>query len=259
MVDTISIQAEALHSTTLLKVIRPDKGNINKVMLLLHGHMEPELSTEILKYMPEELELEELCNQYGIMVVIPLMQNRYYISTKDYNCGLFVAQELPEVIIENYGIAEGKEWILAGISMGGFGATLIGAQTGVFRQIISISGAFIAHDVAIGNPQVWGNLLPNSMNLYTSFLYHFLPLEDLEQSVERNALAALELLQKDRTIIVATCGTSDMLYTRNLEFKRAMDKYKVNYQFYPLENGEHEPECFKAGLWKAVEYLCRKE
>lgn len=121
MINTINIWSANLHSTILLKVIRSEQAEVQKVMLLLHGLMNPEASAEILERMPEELGLEELCNQYGMMVVIPLMPNRYYISTEAYNCDLFIAKELPQAIVKEYGISEGTEWILAGISMGGFG------------------------------------------------------------------------------------------------------------------------------------------
>ena len=255
MVETIKVWSEVLNTTILLKVVVPDRVSSQKLMILLHGKMEPELSTELLELLPQELALEELSNEFGMAVVLPLMENRYYISTKDYDCNRFVSWELPNLVMNKYDISDSVEQILAGVSMGGFGATLIGARTGAFQKIISISGAYIANDVKIGNPEVWGNLLPNSQRLNKSFLYYFLPLEDLEQSIDRNALAALPLFQKDKTVIVATCGTKDWLYPRNLKLVEEMENNRLQFKFYPLENGDHEAECFKDGLRKAIEYL----
>jgi len=34
-----------------------------------------------------------------------------------------------------------------------------------------------------------------------------------------------------------------------------MENNRLQFKFYPLENGEHEVECFKDGLRKAIEYL----
>lgn len=255
MVDTIKIWSEALNSTTVLKVVVPEQVNIKKIILLLHGTMNPEMSTELLECLPQELALEKLCNEFGIAVVIPLMKNCYYISTKSYDCDRFVSQELPNWVRKNYYISDSAELILTGISMGGFGATLIGARTRAFRKIISVSGAYIAHDVEIGNPEVWGELMPNGKNFSSSFLHHFMPLENLGESVSRNALAALQLFHNDRIKIVATCGTKDWLYSRNLKFVEEMDKLRLNYKFYSLENGGHNSECFKNGLWKAVIYF----
>ncbi len=225
-------------------------------MILLHGTMNPEMCIELFELLPQELSLEELCNKYSVAVVIPLMKNRYYISDEKCNCDQFIAEEIPRLMKEKYKISDSKEYILAGISMGAYGATLVGARTtGVFKRIISISGAYIAHDVEIGNPVVWGDLRPDSDKLDETFLYYFLPLEDLEQSVDRNAMAALSLITRDETMIVATCGTKDWLYSRNLEFVKAMDKNQLSYKFFEIEAGMHDAECFKEGLRKAIEYL----
>lgn len=258
MIDTIKVPSEALKSATLLKVITPDQMNSQRMMILLHGKLDPEWSTEQLELFIQELALEELCNEFNMMIVIPLMQNCYYISSQNYDCDRFVAQELPDMVMKKYGISDSAERILAGVSMGGFGAVLIGARTAAFRKIISISGAYIAHDVQIGNPEVWGSLTPVSKNLSASFLRHFLPLENLEESVDRNALAALLLFQNYNAIVVAACGTKDWLYSRNLRFVRELEKNNIDYKFYSLEDGDHESECFKMGLWKVIEHLTDK-
>lgn len=80
-----------------------------------------------------------------------------------------------------YHLPDSVEMVLAGISMGGYGAALIAAQTGKFSTIISIAGAYIAKDVEIGNTEVWGSLTPYSVDLKKTFLYYFLPLSDLEE------------------------------------------------------------------------------
>ncbi|MBO5389997.1 MAG: hypothetical protein J6A59_18020 [Lachnospiraceae bacterium] len=125
---------------------------------------------ELFELLPQELSLEELCNKYGMTIVIPLMKNRYYISDE-------------------------------------------------------------------------------------TFLYYFLPLEDLEQSVDRNAMAALSLITRDETMIVAICGTKDWLYLRNLEFVKANDKTQLSYKFFEIEAGTHDAECFRESLRKAIEYI----
>lgn len=254
MVDTIKMWSEKLQSEICLKVIIPEQSS-DKLMILLHGKMNHELSVELHELFIQELGLEELSNKYGMMIVIPLMQNRYYISTRNYDCNQYVAQELPDFIVKRYGIIGLIQRILGGVSMGGFGATLIGANTGSFQYIISISGAYIAHDVEIGNPEVWGKLTPDSKELKASYLYHFFPIENLEKDPERNALAALQLFKDDRTVIVASCGTKDWLYSRNLKYIREMENNKLNYKFFALEDGEHDAKCFKAGLWKGMNYL----
>ena len=260
MVETRYVKSEALSSEVLLKAILPDKNEVKNIMILLHGNMNPEKAVELWNVLPSELNLEELCNRYQMAVVIPLMENRYYISTKEYDCESLVAQELPDYMKRSYGISESVEVILAGISMGGFGATLISARTGVFRKVISISGAYIARDVEMGNPEVWGSLNPYSLNIRKSFLYYFLPLSDLSQSTERNALAALKLFHErsENPKFVVTCGTDEWFYSRNIELIGKMEEVGMDYWFYPVEHGRHDPDCFKKGLWKAMEYMYYK-
>lgn len=247
MVDERNQWSDALQSKVCLKVFLPEKRKAVRVMILLHG------TRVVWDNFGRELALEELADFYSMVIAVPQMQDRYYIATQEYDCDRFAAQELPSLLCETYGIDDAAERCLAGVSMGGFGAVLIGARTGVFSRIISVSGSYIAHDVAIGNPEVWGELLPYSDNLKSSFLYYFLPLDDLETSIDRNALAALAILRGKKTQITATCGTKDWLYPRNLAFVKAMEDHKVNHHFYPLEGGEHESKCFQMGLWKAVQ------
>ena len=120
MVETRCVKSNALNSEVLLKAILPDKNEVKNIMILLHGNMNPEKAVELWNVIPSQLDLEELCNRYQMAVAIPLMENRYYISTKEYDCEGLVAQELPDYMKRSYGISESVEVILAGISMGGF-------------------------------------------------------------------------------------------------------------------------------------------
>lgn len=257
MIDTIKTKSEVLGESIDLKVILPNDKPIRTLMILLHGNMNLESSMQLLEKFSLELNLEELCEKYYMAVVTPLMKNRYYISTADYDCEEYIARELPVYMKKKYNISDSVELILAGVSMGGFGAALIAARTGVFQKIVSISGAYIANDVAIGNPEVWGNLNPRCKELEKSFLYYFLPLEDLENSARRNALAALSLFKErgEAPVFVITCGTEDWLYSRNIQFIEELCRQDINYCFFSLEDGSHESDCFAKGLWAAIEYL----
>lgn len=262
MIETRKIWSDTLNSETILKIITPVQTTAKKTMILLHGKFNPEMSIAALDTFIKELELEKLCEDQGIIIVIPLMKNRYYISSDEYDCKSFIGKELPELIKETYFHLESSDFILAGVSMGGYGVSLIGSLTTSFDKIISVSGSYIAHDVAVGNPEVWGNLKPDSIELNDTFLGSFLPLESVESDPNRNALASLELLKSlrnDTPFIVATCGTKDWLYPRNVAFTNTMDKYNIHYKFYPIEEGTHESKCFKEGLKKALTYFEKPE
>ena len=167
----------------------------DRVLLLLHGSIQPEGNYSLIENMPQELSLQELCDRYHLIIVTPYMKNCYYISSDQYNCDLFIAEELPEWISARYFLSDDTEYILGGISMGGYGAILVGAHTDRFHKIISISGAFITEDIEIGNPEIWGELLPNEESTRNSFLFYFLPLTSLHESAKKNVFAALDLRQ----------------------------------------------------------------
>lgn len=152
MLETLNMKSIALNTEVKLNVISPHDGNIHSLMVLLHGNMNPLSVAELFNAIPKEFNLQDLCDTFHVLIVIPLMQNRYYISTEGYNCAEYVSYELLGYMKERYDLPKSVDAVLAGVSMGGFGATLIAAQTGVFPKVISISGAFIANDVGIGNP-----------------------------------------------------------------------------------------------------------
>ena len=256
MIERLVFKSQALGTNSEISIIKPNEGEVQRLMILLHGNLHTETPGELFCKIPEELSLEALCDKYQIMIVVPLMRNRYYISTEDYDCDSYAAHELPDYIKVRYDLPDSMEMILAGVSMGGYGATLIGARTnGVFSKIISISGAYIANDVELGNPEVWGALNPYSHGLKNSFLYYFLPLLDLGESVDRNALAAMRLFKEynKKPELVIACGTEDWLYQRNLDFLKGLDDLGMKYVFERIDGGGHDAECFKTGLWKAME------
>ena len=144
---------------------------------------------------------------------------------------------------------------IAGISMGGYGSLLIGsAFPDKFEKIISISGAFIAHDVAIGNPQVVGELDNKEAMKY--FADTFAPFDTLESDICRNPIAAIiNGDADDMPEIIMTCGTKDELYARNHDALSAFNQNDVAYKWFPIEEGMHDYDVFDAGLRWAFQRL----
>ncbi len=257
MCELISFQSKALGEVVDIIVVSPDAMDISGVMILLHGNVHPEGEFAVIEKLPSELELQKLCNRYRLAIAIPYMKNRYYISTPDYRVSEFAGEELKGFLEEKYHRDTGLKWLLAGISMGGYGAVLNGIACSAFTEIISVSGAFVQNDVRIGNPEVWGNRLPSAESAKGSYLEYMLPLETLEKSKRRNAEAALELYsaQKDKVKFIFSCGSEDWLFSRNKKFIECVKREGLCYKFVEIPEGDHDSECFKIGLWKALEIL----
>lgn len=255
MTEKVTIRSNALHGEVILKIVTPLQKQAEKVLIFLHGSIQPEGNYSLVENMPQALRLQELCDRYQLIAVTPYMKNCYYISSEQYNCDLFVSEELPEWISARHSVSEDAEYILGGVSMGGYGAVLIGAHTGRFHKILSISGAFITDDIEVGNPEIWGDLLPNEISTRNSFLRYFLPLEDLHKSTEKNAFAALELFGDKDARLLITCGTKDPMLSRNELLVDQLGRHKIRYDQIWLRGGAHDDRCFMEGLWQAAEKI----
>ena len=255
MIERTNVWSPELNSYIDINYIIP-KNKIDKIMILLHGKIDTDNSKKDIDDFIDKLELEKLSEKFGVAIAIPLMKNCYYISSEEYRCDNFIAKELPELTRKYINVSAETQLILGGVSMGGYGAMLIAAaQAKEFDKVISISGSFIAHDVAIGDPRIWGELKPDSEEVKDTFIESFLPLDDIEDNKHKNPIAALRLLREGMPMVVLTCGTKEWLYSRNKDLMETLDKLKMRYKFIPIEEGKHELECFREGLWKAMKYF----
>lgn len=243
----IQMQSEYLNGEVSVGVIIPAK--IEKFMLLLHGY------NGSFKHLDDNLPLEQYANYYNMIMITPNMNNGYYLNKYNYRVNEFILLELIPMILKRFGLKNELTMYIAGISMGGYGSLLIGsAFPEKFRKIISISGAFIAHDVAIGNPQVVGALGDKEALRY--FSDTFAPFDTLESDIYRNPIAAIINCKVDIVPeLIMTCGTKDELYERNIDAIRQFCKYGVEYDWLPIEDGLHDYESFDAGLRYAFEML----
>lgn len=242
----IQMRSECLNSEVLVGVIVPAK--IEKFMLLLHGY------NGSFKHLDDNLPLEQYANNYNMIIVTPNMNNGYYLNKDNYQVDGFVLQELIPLISERFFLRNEIPMYIAGISMGGYGSLLIGsAFPEKFRKIISISGAFIAHDVAIGNPQVVGALGDLASLRY--FTDTFAPFDTLESDIYRNPVAAIVNSKAIVPELIMTCGTKDELYERNLDVISVFCKHDITYDWFPVEGGLHDYEAFDTGLKYALKML----
>lgn len=243
--DVRKIQSGYLHSEASVGVIVP--GGVDKLLILLHGY------GGSFKHLDENLPLTEYAESNNMLIVTPNMNNGYYLDKPEYCVSRFLLSELVPYIRSEYCIEEKLPMYLAGISMGGYGSLLIGARyPEEFRKVISVSGAFIAHDVAIGNPQVVGG--PGDTEALRYFSETFAPFSTLENDANRNPVAAIADC-KNIPELVLTCGTEDELYPRNLIVLQTLYKKGVSYDWLPIEGGAHDYKAFDAGLRYAFETM----
>lgn len=241
-------ESKFLQGELSIGVIVPEK--IERVMLLLHGYKER------FSDMDKNLPLEEFANSKNMLIVCPDTNDEYYIPKDNYRVDEFVKDELMPWITDKYQLDESVRWHIAGISMGGYGSLLLAALLPhVFKSIIIISGAFIAHDVAIGNPQIVGDSKDlDSWNYYSKT---FAPFDTLEEDHKRNPVKAaiMNIGFTYRPKIIATCGKEDPLFDRYLETFSKLLKNNVSCEVYFIKDGKHDYDCFEKGLRYALDII----
>lgn len=254
----VQYKSSILKEVIDLKIITPTESNIEKVLIFLHGKLEPERDCSLIEKMFEDMDVNTLTEKYKMAIVTPCMGNQYYIDLPSYKNSLFLADELPEAIKKICFVNSDVEILIGGISMGGYGAVLCSAISGKFDRIISISGSYIQDDIMIGNSEVWGRKQPTVESTEGTFLKNFLPVEDLERNIYKNVVPALDLFgeRKQMPYVVMTCGTNDWLYTRNKKFEDELIRRNIKHIMIEILGGNHDTDCFKEGLWEAMKVLC---
>lgn len=205
-----------LKRTTHFRCLVP-KGTNLKCLFLLHGY-----GGNHNQWCDESI-VSQLAERYNLVVVMPGCGNGYYEDTNE-DIPSFIGEELVAVIRKTLPVSHNQEdTFIGGVSMGGFGALLIGAKyNNVFGKIVSLSGAFIIPDVVIGNQGVLGNAEPQY------FKDIFGDLETLEGSNRDPVAEAICMASAaSKQQICFLCGTEDPLYQCNSKVVKALRKNNI--------------------------------
>ncbi len=241
------------QNTVEYTLLLPEGGSpdsCHRLVLWLHGYQER--AVQILQHPV----LEQLAEHHGLAVAIPDVPDTYYIN-QPWNCAMtetFLTAEFLPALQEKYALSASRErTAVAGISMGGFGSLLLGSRhPELFGQMASISGAFILNDLLIGNPEVigqWPGALSHFQNLFGD-------IPTLEEDPERNPeAAALQALTDGKLPpVFLSCGTGDMLYSRNRKLYTSLTAAGIDVTWKETA-GSHQWECFEKILPELFAWL----
>lgn len=209
--DARTIASSVLGRNVPVRFLVPEGSNL-KCLFLLHGYGGDH------DHWCDNSPIVQLAQTHQLAVVMPACGNGYYEDTTE-DMPRFLGEELLSYAKANLPISDAAEDIyIAGMSMGGFGALLIGAKyPHAFGKIASLSGAFVIADVVIGNPGVLGNADPNY------FKRIFGSLDQLEgSSRDPLAVAIRALAQGHLPPVYLLCGTEDVLHAGNRKLANAL-------------------------------------
>ena len=241
--DCISLSSKILGREIPVRLLVPQGENL-KCLILLHGYNGTQ--EEWLEQSP----IRQLAEQFHLVVAMPSCGNGYYEDTHE-DMPRFVGEELPAYLRETLPVSTNRDDLfLGGVSMGGFGALLIGAKyPQTFGKIVCFSGAFIIPDVVIGNPGVLGNANPQY------FKEVFGDFETLEGSRKDPLAEAMRAAEKGSVPSVCLlCGREDVLYQNNVHVVKTLRKHNIPVLWYPGQ-GNHDWSFWNDKLPAVIKWL----
>lgn len=140
-VDTV--YSESLHADVIFSVILPqnyDSTRTYPVFYLLHGYTGGHSNWLNLT------GLQFYARDWPVIIVMPDAKNSFYMnsaSVENDRYEDFIALELPEIVSSKYPVDRSKQGI-GGLSMGGYGATILGTlHSDKYIFIGSLSGVIV--------------------------------------------------------------------------------------------------------------------
>lgn len=215
------------------------------VLYLLHGHSDDQ-SAFIRKS-----NIEMLVRDHDLIVVMPNAHRGFYTNAKfGHNYYDYFVKELP-VIVSNFFPASSKreDNYIAGISMGGYGAMKIALNNPQNYKAVGCLSAPLSPletlDLFKEKPMFTvSNFEQNVLNIFGSN-------EEFEGSINDVYSVTKELEQKDieKPIIYHTCGTEDVLYDFNIEYKSFIQNNTHTFDYtFEERKGEHNWEFWNKQL-----------
>lgn len=239
----IYVPSQCLKRDVPVNVVIPDTPS-GKWLLLLHGYGGDR--NEWIK----KTNIIDLAQKFGVVLCAPSCGNNYYLDVRE-SMGCFLGEELPAFMYANFPVSSNqKDASIAGSSMGGFGALLIASHySNVYSKIAAFGGAFIIHDIAIGNPAI---VMGADINYFRQVFGDFSTLE----GSERDPLSYVEKAVQTNCIgdIWLACGTNDVLYRSNTRLYENLKRMGVSVDFLSVP-GVHSWSAWVPNLKEMMEWL----
>lgn len=199
---------------------------------------------------------QEMAKQYNLAVFMPTTGNSFYLDRgyQGGNFASFVGEELPEYIRKTFGFCRKREeTMIAGLSMGGFGAIHTALQfPDVFSTGIALSSALVIHEVAeLGDRK--NSVMPKAMVLDV-----FGDPDTLLDSDRNPEVLYHRLKAEGKQIpkLYLAIGREDSLYGVNQDFRRFLEEEGADF-FYEDGPGIHNWDFWNEYLPRGLEWALK--
>jgi S-formylglutathione hydrolase FrmB len=220
-----------------------------KTMYLLHGY------TGSCNSWLAESNLIEISAKNNLAIIFPSGENHFYIDDMKSQImyGEYIGRELIEFTRNIFPLSrERKDTIIAGISMGGYGAIRNGLKySDTFGHIIGISPALIVDQLASSGDE------PNIIGVTRGYFERVFGDLDIVAETDANPeVLAKQLKASGRTIpdLYFACGKNDILVLASRKFSYLLKNLGIPH-CYEESSGTHDSAFFDPCLKRALERL----
>ena len=258
-VVTGSFLAKSIFKVTQYGIVLPNDGpggrmgnnphyeRDTKLVILLHG-----LTANCNDWIHSG-HLQELSWQYNVVFVTASGDNSFYLNGGFGNYDEFIGVELLDYIRKTYHVPmERENTIIAGQSMGGYGALHVGlSHPENFSAIFGLSNAILINNVHGMQPGQRDNL--GDYTFYSRVFGDLSTLKESDNNLEvllaKHKAAGTELPK-----MYLTVGTEDFLLQENRDFKKFLDQENIPHT-YVEKPGGHTWDFWNPAIKDAIEWL----
>jgi S-formylglutathione hydrolase FrmB len=193
--------------------------------------------------------------KYGYAVIMPDGMNRFYLDNEDTGelYGEFIGKELVDVTRSMFPLSQlREETVIAGISMGGFGAIRNGLKYAeTFGAIIGHSSALITDEVSAMKHGSGNAIAP-----YSYYRHTFGDTSKIPGSDKDPKYLAISCLNTGRFVprLFMTCGSEDFLYQHNCDFHEYLVSIDYPHEWW-VQPGVHDFDFWNKSMQASMNWL----
>ena len=227
-IETVSIESTRIHRTVKLNVLLPDgyrddEAKRYPVVYLLHGYGGDYSEWQRVGVVEEAAGLP-------VIVAMPEGNQSFWVNHHGKEKARwedYLVEEVIPYVDSHYRTRAAREYRgVSGLSMGGYGAVILGARhPELFSSIASHSGAVGALET------------PAESDIGKRLAEIFGPSGSDERKGYDPLATILALEKSDRPHIYIDCGSGDFLLEGNRTFVRELAKGRVRYEYRELPGG----------------------
>lgn len=203
-------------------------------------------------------QIMEWAAKYGYAVIMPDGANRFYLDNEETGelYGEFIGRELVEITRRMFPLSNKRDdTVIAGISMGGFGAIRNGLKYAeTFGAVIGHSSALITDELAVMEPGAGNAIAP-----YGFYRHTFGDLTKVLGSEKDPKHLAQEYLRKGQPLprLFIACGSEDFLYPQNCDFHDYLVSIGYPHQWW-IQPGVHDFDFWNRSMQASMDWLIEK-